>query len=519
MVVVSVAMTAGLVVGAELDLLPIGDPERAHAVVGAPAGALYDTRAGEVVTMEAALERMAAADVVLLGEEHTAMQQHQQQAEIVRALGAQVESMVVGLEFFLRDDAPVLAQWVAGAIDDRELLERTEWYDRGSYRFEYYEPILEAAREHGARVVGLNVDRSIPRAVSRGGLAALSEAQRDEVGTFEVTGAPQHRYLVTRYFGETAVSLPPSWLDNMYAAQCVWDVAMARSIVRDRPADGPMVVIVGSGHVAYDLGIARRLRETSSDEPLDVVTYCPVAAPARDEDGDPMGHPMGHGMAAMAPQAMFVRSLADYVAVFEPAGVPAFPGLGLKIGSDDNGAVVVERVWPGSLAEAAGFATNDQLLTVNGQPVADERELRFVLAAVRWGDRVACTVDRDGEVYQPVMLVQPDLVALEAELEPGWGLEAVEPFDPAGITAPEAVADAPESTQLISSAGVPVRVEVRDGRGLAAFHELNETGLAVRSVYRDPLPDGAVELRYQRDADGVVVTTERLGVGAEDATD
>ncbi len=500
---------AGSVAAVELDLLPIGDPERAYTISGAAAGELFDTHAGETVELAEAVARMGRADVVLLGEEHTSMAQHHQQAEIVRALADEVDQLVVGMEFFRRSDDPVLERWVGGAIGHRQLLEETGWYERGSFRFDYYRPILQAAREGGARVVGINVDRSIPRAVSRGGLEALSDPQREEVGEITVGGSPEHRYLVTRYFGETAVSLPAVWLENMYAAQSVWDVAMARSILRQRPANGPVVVIVGSGHVAYDLGIARRLREETAGEELDVVTYCPVAAPSRDVSDDPMGHPMGHGMTAAAPQAMFVRSLADIVAVFDASGVPEFPSFGLKIGDGDDTAVVVERVWPDSLAEEAGFETGDQILDLNGVAADDLTSFRFELAALGWGARLDCRVRRGESPEHVVALVQPDVVEAEAQMVSGWDVEPAQPFDPTGALPPAAAELPSTTTHIVRSDGVAVRVEVRDGSGLAAFHELDGGGLAVRSVYRDPRTDGAVEVRYERDPDGTVISTER----------
>ena len=140
------------------------------------------------------------------------------------------------------------------------LLEETGWYDRGGYRWEYYRPVMEVAREHGISVVGVNVPREIPRAVNRGGLQALSDEQREQVGSVSTDGSAQHRYLISRYFGDTVALLPPGWFDNMYAAQCLWDVVMARSILGEVAEDTTVVLVVGSGHVAYDLGISRRPR-------------------------------------------------------------------------------------------------------------------------------------------------------------------------------------------------------------------------------------------------------------------
>ena len=81
------------------------------------------------------------------------------------------------------------------------------------------------------------------------------------------------------------------------------------------------MLIVGSGHIAYELGIPRRLadeRAAAGEPTIDVVTLCPATAPAPPDDGEPTGHPMGGGGhqpgADAGPPAQFSRSLADFVA-------------------------------------------------------------------------------------------------------------------------------------------------------------------------------------------------------------
>jgi len=202
-------LTAVAATAQELDMLPIGDPERANELGSAEAGAFYDSAAAGGIDFDAMVERMTSADVVLLGEEHTAMDQKLMQARLLDAMAASGGKVVLAMEFFLRDDREVLERWSQGEIDERGLLEATGWYDRGGYRWEYYRPVMEVARERGIPVVGANVPRSIPRAVNRGGLDGLSEEQRALVGEVATDGSPQHRYLISRYFGDTVAMLPP----------------------------------------------------------------------------------------------------------------------------------------------------------------------------------------------------------------------------------------------------------------------------------------------------------------------
>ena len=272
---------------------------------------------------------------------------------------------------------------------------------------------MEVARTHGMTVVGANVPREIPRLVNRSGLDGLSEEQRAEIGVVATDGSPQHRYLISRYFGDTVAMLPPGWFDNMYAAQCLWDVVMARSILGEVAPDKTVVLVVGSGHIAYDLGIPRRLdeeRDAAGLPRLQIATFCPATAPAPDPEGEPSGHPMGGGHAAgeddSAP-ALFALSLADYVGVFDDrGGIEAFPTVGLKLKQDDEDHPVVSMVWPDTLAEEVGFKSGDRVLDVNGAEPESLGELRFLIAGIEWGQRLGIRVQRGDEMIEVAALLK-----------------------------------------------------------------------------------------------------------------
>jgi uncharacterized iron-regulated protein len=69
----------------------------------------------------------------------------------------------------------------------------------------------------------------------------------------------------------------PMGSPNVYAAQVLWDEAMADSAVkymaRTPKTDGTVfVVIAGNGHVMYGQGIGWRIAKRTGAEPLTVVT-------------------------------------------------------------------------------------------------------------------------------------------------------------------------------------------------------------------------------------------------------
>jgi uncharacterized iron-regulated protein len=516
------AMTTMVAVPAaaeELDLLPLGVGGLATSFGSAPAGRFVDTAANRELSLDELAAELVKARVVLIGEAHTAIEQKAFHGALLEAMAGLKGELVLGMEFFLRSDQDALDAWVAGAIDDGELLRRTAWYDRGSYRFEYYRPVMELARSRGLRVVGLNVPREIPRAVNRGGLEALSDEQRAEVGEVTTDGSAEHRYLVARYFGDTVAQMPPAWFENMYAAQCLWDVVMARSILANLRREETMVVIVGSGHVAYGLGIPRRIADelAAAGRPaLPVATFCPVTAPPPPDPGDePAGHPMGGGMVGMqgpdASPATFTRTLADFVGVFpDTGGVEAYPQLGLQL-SEKEEAPTVSMVFPDSIAATVGLASGDRILDVNGIRVAGRSELRTLLAATEWRQRLGFLVERDGQQQEIAMLLYPQVDLSEQATAPGWSITPAEAVDPqaAGVAA-AATGDGPARPILVSRNEVPQWLALRAGDLLDEVHEVDAGGRIVRSLYRIPRPDGAVELRYRRGADGSLESTVRV---------
>jgi uncharacterized iron-regulated protein len=513
-------LVAPAVSGGELDLLPIGDPGRSYQLGSTPEGTFYDCHNGEVLTLTQLAAELVQARVVLIGEEHTSMDQKLFHGRLLEEMAGLGSDLILGMEFFLRSDREVLERWSQGEIDTETLLREVGWYDRGGYRFAYYQPIMEVARRRGIPVVGLNVERDIPRAVNRGGLDGLDEQQRLEVGEIETGGSPEHRYLIGRYFGETVAMLPPGWFDNMYSAQCLWDVVMARSILDNLRPNATMVVIVGSGHVAYDVGIARRIHdelESAGRPDMKVATFCPVTAPPPDPEGDTRGHPMGdHGKGLErdpGKPAQFVRSLADYVGAFAATGgIEAYPSIGLRLDEADDGIPVVSMVWPDTPASEVGFEAGDRLLDFNGVTPTDLSDLRWRLAATEWGERAGFLIRRGEEVVEVALLLYPDVDLSEEDTAPGYTRQEAVPFNPASSKPVVADSSAQDGRRyaLISRDSKPIRVEVLVGDVLEEVHELDASGRVMRSLHRTPLADGAVEVLWVRGPDGEVTAATRI---------
>ncbi|BBM05218.1 hypothetical protein HAALTHF_05730n [Vreelandella aquamarina] len=76
---------------------------------------------------QALLAQAAQRQVVLLGEQHDAIDHHRWQLHTLAGLHALREDMVIGLEMLPRSAQPVLDHWVAGQLTETELLTQSEW--------------------------------------------------------------------------------------------------------------------------------------------------------------------------------------------------------------------------------------------------------------------------------------------------------------------------------------------------------------------------------------------------------
>lgn len=118
-------------------------------------------------------------------------------------------TLAVGFEMFQRPFQAVLSAFVQGKLDEAGLLLGTEYATRWGYDFAFYRPLVEGARDYALPALALNARRELVRAVGRGGLAALTEAELAELPELDLEDA-EHQAFVYGLFGTTA-DHAPSW--------------------------------------------------------------------------------------------------------------------------------------------------------------------------------------------------------------------------------------------------------------------------------------------------------------------
>ncbi|HYG63254.1 MAG TPA: ChaN family lipoprotein [Thermoanaerobaculia bacterium] len=366
--------------------LAVGDPARKGREAPVVLDAVTDTRTGDLLTPAQMAARLAGARLVLVGESHTDVDFHRAQLRVIQELRKAGRQVLIGLEMYPYPEQPFLDQWTRGLLTEQGFVELSRWYGNWGYHWDYYRDIFLYARDHGLPMFAVNAPRAVVTAVRQKGFDSLTPEEAAHVPRRVDTASDEHRALFRAYFGDDDPlhgGMSPEQLDGMFAAQATWDAAMAhnalKALGRHGGPNAVMVVLAGTGHVAYGLGIQRQALVQDPALQGKVATVVPV--PVRDGDG--------HAVAAVQ------ASYADFVWGLPPQAAPLYPSLGLSMASGEGEAGrKVIFVAEGSAAARAGFQVGDLLLAMDGAPLTDKESFHRALAAKRWGDAASFSVRR-----------------------------------------------------------------------------------------------------------------------------
>lgn len=222
-------------------------------------GTILDSASGRILTFDQLMDRLSQARVIYVGENHTSPACHAIQLQVIKALVARGETVSVGMEMFDHTYQAKLDQWSAGKWDWSTFLKQTHWYANWGYDDALYKDILETIKAKHLKLVGLNIPFCIPPKIAIGGLDSLSAAERAQLPAKIDLHNQAHRDYVRKVF-ERHPFRGHEDFENFYAAQCAWEDGMAQAIA-DHLAKGPMVVLVGNGHIIRKFGVPDRAFE------------------------------------------------------------------------------------------------------------------------------------------------------------------------------------------------------------------------------------------------------------------
>jgi uncharacterized iron-regulated protein len=354
-----------LALAEDASVSPATHADAVSALRGNPTRVLESAR---LTDMDALIERLADRRVIFVGEQHDRYEDHLNQAAIIEGLLARGRSVAIGMEMFQQPYQPALDAYVAGEIDEAELLRRTQYFDRWRFDYRLYRPILALARAHRLPVIALNLESELTRQVGDGGIARLNEADRARLPELDRSDA-DHRARLEAIFKHHPAEQPRNF-EHFLEVQLLWDEGMAERAMHyltEHP-ERTLVVIAGGGHIEFGQGIPQRLARRLS---VPMVTL--LNGQGRTPD----------------PKA------ADFFLYPEAVELPATGKLGVMLGQPAvDGGMPIEGVAEDSGAKTAGLQAGDRIVRVGGQPIASYADIRLILLDAEPGDKIEVEVIR-----------------------------------------------------------------------------------------------------------------------------
>lgn len=203
---------------------------------------IVEVASGREITRAVLLERLRAADYVLLGELHDNRRHHVLRGELVVDLGAGAAVVAEHLPRGRR----------VGPGDDLKARLTAAGFDAKAWDWPIHEPLFGPILAQGLALSGGNAPAEAIRAVARGNAAELPASMKDLLDAAPLSADARSALDADLSAGHCG-HLPAARVPAMRAAQRLRDAHLWASL---KEADGrPRVLLAGNGHVRRDYGV------------------------------------------------------------------------------------------------------------------------------------------------------------------------------------------------------------------------------------------------------------------------
>jgi len=366
------------------------------SMIKAPVGPeeIFRLPEGDLITFAQLLNDLHTTRVIFIGESHDQIEHHQIQVRMIQDLVAKGKDVVIGMEMFERSQQAALDRWSQGLLTEEEFLKEVHWDTTWGVDYEFYKDILDEAKNHHLKVLGLNVPRDLVRKVAENGIGKLHREDGKMLPEMDLTNQQHRTYVKSIYKDHKEGSAED--FEKFYQAQCLWDEGMAESLstfLKSSEEEGTTVLVfAGSGHIVFGFGIPKRFHRRTPTPYQTIV----LKAWREKMDGD------FTFTGASSPPANFLWITKPN----PPEKKRPMIGVILKTKENSKG-LWIERVLPGSPAEKAGLLPGDQLIAVEGIEVREVKEIHHALSEKGWGNDITLTIYREEKKKEITVQLPP----------------------------------------------------------------------------------------------------------------
>jgi len=321
---------------------------------------------GKLRTLKEDIEAIVTKSIVYVGERHANYEDHKTQLEIIMTLHESGRPFAIGMEMFQKPFQKEIDDYLAGVLDERQFLKRTQYFKRWTFDYNHYREIVDFAKAKKIPIIALNIRTEIIRKVSASGLDSLSDDERAELPPSMDMSDRVYRERLEEVFRQHKHHEARNF-EYFYQSQVLWDESMAHAIddFLKRNPEHQMVVLAGAGHLMYGSGIPKRVFRLNKRDYVIVLPGADVVD----------------------------ANVGDYLVAAAPASPPTTLKLGVVL-KERNGRVEVKRVVPGSIAKSIGIQTGDVILALDDWNVEEIDDVTIFMSDKRRGEPIRVTVSR-----------------------------------------------------------------------------------------------------------------------------
>ena len=321
-----------------------------------------------IQSLDTLMPKLLEKRVIFVGESHDRLDHHLNQLDIIRRTYENSHELAIGMEFFQLPFQPVLDDYIAGKIDEKEFLRKSEYFQRWRIDYRNYRPIIRYAKEKGIPLLALDLSEELRKKIVRNEMDNLSAGEAAQLPKEIDRSNKEYREMMQGIF---AMHPDSTDFERFIEVQLSRDEAMAQTAATylQQHPKSRMVILAGGGHMVYRFGIPSRLTRRI-DAPSVVVLNDSIK--------------------------QYNSRIADYILLPAPVRLPKEARMGVVLDTSKIGQLSINEFADSSPAIAAGLKKGDRLLSIDGQPLAQMADLKIALLDKNIGDKVQVKVQRAG---------------------------------------------------------------------------------------------------------------------------
>ncbi len=331
----------------------------------------------KLATLDDILPRLLKSRVIYVGEQHNKFAHHINQLQIIKRLHEAGCEVAVGMEMFQMIYQQAVDDYLAGRIDERIFLQKSEYFKKWRYDYNLYKPIIDYLKKQNIPLVALNIEGDISHRVASEGMHNLTDEETKQLPLSLDFSNEKYRGDLNKVFIHHEEQKTHWNFSYFLQAQTLWDEGMAESAQQfmENNPERKLVILAGNGHVRHKYGIPERLYRRNR-EPFTVLVQDDEI-----EDG-----------------------IADYILLTTELKGKESPRLGVAVEEKEEG-LMVTGVSDESPAKKAGLQKGDIIERFAGQPIKSVGDLKYALFLSEMGSTLKIHLRRDDEtLYNEIEL-------------------------------------------------------------------------------------------------------------------